>query len=77
MKMNHTSVCKIGIYDKPDINKLAEVIDLAEANSHILITDFGYDRLVKFYDNIGDTKNKQKYQEVYDKWKSKRDTIEF
>lgn len=65
------------MYDKPDINKLAEVIDLAEENKHILITDFGYDRLVQFYDNIGDTKNKQKYQELYDKWKSKRDTIEF
>lgn len=65
------------MYDKPDINKLAEVIDLAEENKHILITDFGYDRLVEFYDNIGDTKNKQKYQEFYDKWKSKRDTIEF
>ncbi len=65
------------MYDEPDINKLAEVIDLAEKNEHILITDFGYDRLVQFYDNIGDTKNKQKYQELYDKWKSKRDTIEF
>lgn len=64
------------MYDKPDINKLAEVIDLAEENKHILITDFGYDRLVEFYSNIGDTKNKQKYQELYDKWKSKRDTIE-
>ena len=59
------------MYDKPDINKLAE------ANCHILITDFGYNRLVKFYDNIGDTKNKQKYQKLYDKWRSKRNTIEF
>ncbi len=65
------------MYDKPDMNKLAEVMDLAEKNKHILITDFGYDRLVQFYDNIGDTKNKQKYQELYDKWKSNRDTIEF
>jgi len=65
------------MYDKPDMNKLAEVINLAEKNKHILITDFGYDRLVQFYDNIGDTKNKQKYQELYDKWKSKRDTIKF
>ncbi len=65
------------MYDSPDINKLAEVVDLAEKNNHILITDFAYDRLVQFYDNIGDTKNKQKYQELYDKWKSKRDTIEF
>lgn len=30
------------MYDKPDINKLATVIDLAEENRHILITDFGY-----------------------------------
>lgn len=65
------------MYDKPDIGKLAEVIDLAEENKHILITDFGYDRLVKFYDSIGDIGNKQKYQELYDKWKSKRDTIKF
>lgn len=65
------------MYYKPDMNKLAEVIDLAEKNKHILITDFGYDMLVQFYDNIGDTKNKQKYQELYDKWKSNRDTIKF
>ena len=65
------------MYDKPDINKLAEVIDLAETNNHILFTDFGYDRLVQFYDSIGDTKNKQKYEELYNKWKNKRDTIEF
>ena len=30
------------MYHSPDINKLAEVIDLAETNGHILITDFGY-----------------------------------
>lgn len=65
------------MYDKPDINKLSEVIDLAEINNHILFTDFGYDRLVEFYDSIGDTKNKNKYQELYDKWKSKRNAIEF
>ena len=65
------------MYDKLDINKLAEVIDLAETNNHILFTDFGYDRLVQFYDSIGDAKNKQKYEELYSKWKSKRDTIEF
>lgn len=65
------------MYDKPDINKLAKVIDLAETNNHILFTDFGYDRLVQFYDSIGDTRNKQKYEELYSKWKSKRETIEF
>lgn len=65
------------MYDEPDINKLAEVIDLAEENKHILITDFGYDRLVKFYDSIGDVKNKKKYQELYDKWKKERKTLKF
>ncbi|MBO5348412.1 MAG: hypothetical protein J6A89_01130 [Clostridia bacterium] len=65
------------MYDKPDINKLAEVIDFAERNKHILITDFGYDKLVKFYDSIGDIENKKKYQELYDKWKNNRTTIEF
>jgi predicted metallo-beta-lactamase superfamily hydrolase len=53
------------------------LIDLAEENNHILITDFGYDRLVKFYDSVGDFKNKEKYQELYDSWKKKRETIEF
>lgn len=65
------------MYDDPDINKLAEVIDLAEENKHILITDFGYDRLVRFYDSIGDINNMKKYQELYDNWKKKRETIEF
>lgn len=65
------------MYDNPDINKLAEVIDLAEENKHILITDFGYDRLVRFYDSIGDINNMKKYQELYDNWKKKRETIEF
>lgn len=65
------------MYDKPDINKLAEVIDLAEKNKHILITDFGYDRLVEFYDSIGDIKNKEKYQELYNKWKENRETLKF
>lgn len=65
------------MYDKPDINKLAEVIDLAERNKHILITDFGYGKLVKFYDSIGDIENKKKYQDLYDKWKNNRTTIKF
>ena len=65
------------MYDKPDINKLAEVIDLAEHNEHILITDFGYDKLVEFYDSVGDIKSKKRYQELYDKWKKNRTTIEF
>lgn len=58
------------MYDKPDINRLAEVIDLVEKNKHILFTDFGYDRLVQFYANMGDIKNEQKYKELYEKWKS-------
>ena len=57
------------MYDSPSIDKLAEVIDLAEKNGHVLITDFGYDRLVKYYEMIGDTEKKNKYQELYDKWK--------
>ena len=64
------------IYDSPDINKLAEVIDLAEKNGHILITDFGYDILVKFFDSVGDINNKKKYQKIYDEWKKNRTTIE-
>ena len=62
------------MYDRPDINKLAEVIDLAEENKHILITDFGYDRLVKFYDSVGDIKNREKYQNfmIIGKRKEKR-----
>ena len=41
------------------------------------IKNSGYDRLVKFYDSVGDFKNKEKYQELYDSWKKKRETIEF
>ena len=65
------------MYDIPDINKLAEVIDLAEKNEHILFTDFGYDRLVKYYEMIGDNENKQKYKDLYDKWKNNNKTINF
>ena len=57
------------MYITPNMNKLAEVIDLAEKNGHTLITDFGYATLVEHYEKIGDSKNKQKYQEFYDKWK--------
>ena len=64
------------MYERPDINKLAKVIDLAEKNGHTLFTDFGYDRLVKYYEMIGDTENQQKYQELYDKWKENIETIE-
>lgn len=64
------------IYDKPDINKLAEVIDLAEENNHILITDFGYDELIEYYGKMGDIKKKERYEMLYNKWKEKRGTIE-
>lgn len=65
------------MYDSPDINKLAEVIDLAEKNGHILCTDFGYDKLVKYFKNIGDNRKYLKYQELYDKWREKRNIIKF
>ena len=65
------------MYDKLDIVKLGEVIDLAEKNNHILLTDFGYDRLVDYYKDIGDNRNYLKYQELYDKWKDKVGTITF
>lgn len=64
------------IYYRPDFEKLAEVMDLAEENNHILVTDFGYDELIKHYDDIGDIKSKEKYEELYKKWKEKRGTIE-
>lgn len=65
------------MYDSPDINKLAEVIDLAEKNGHILCTDFGYDKLVKYFKNIGNNRKYLKYQELYDKWREKRNIINF
>lgn len=65
------------MYDSPDINKLAEVIDLAEKNGHILCTDFGYDKLVNYFKNIGDNIKYLKYQELYDKWREKRNIIKF
>lgn len=64
------------IYYRPDFDKLAEVMDLAEKNNHILLTDFGYDELIKHYDDIGDIKNKEKYENLYEKWKQKRGKIE-
>lgn len=64
------------IYYRHDFDKLAEVMDLAEKNDHILVTDFGYDELIKHYDDIGDIKNKEKYERLYEKWKQKRGTIE-
>lgn len=64
------------IYYKMDFDKLAEVMDLAEKNNHILDTDFGYDELIKHYEENGDIENKEKYERLYEKWKQKRGTIE-
>ena len=64
------------MYDKPDIDKLAEVIELAEKNNHILFTDFGYYRLVEYFKMVGDIEKQEKYKKLYDKWKNNRDKIE-
>ena len=64
------------IYYKMDFDKLAEVMDLAEKNNHILDTDFGYDELIKHYEENGDIENKEKYERLYENWKQKRGTIE-
>ena len=64
------------IYYEPDFDKLAEVIDLAEENNHMLVTDFGYDELIKHYADSGDIENKEKYEKLYRKWKEKRGKIE-
>ncbi len=64
------------IYYKPNYDKLAEVIDLAEMNNHTLVTDFGYDELIKYYGEIGDIKKKEKYEELYKKWQEKMRTME-
>lgn len=68
----------IEIAKQEDIKEV-EIIDqryFKESNSaNMMIED--YMSVLQFYDNIGDNKNKQKYQELYDKWKSKRDTIKF
>lgn len=64
------------IYYKPNYDKLAEVIDLAETNNHTLVTDFGYDELIKYYGEIGDIKKKEKYEELYKKWQEKMRTME-
>ena len=64
------------IYYRLDFDRLAAVMDLAEENSHILLTDFGYEELIKHYDDVGDIANKEKYEKLYEKWKEKRETIE-
>ena len=53
---------------EPNIHKLAQVIDLAEANNHFLSNDLGYTKVVNFYSQIGDLKNKERYQKIYENW---------
>ncbi len=60
------------MYDEPDINKLAEVIELAEKNNHILFTDMGYCSLIDHYKKIGNKEKQEKYQKLHDKWEKNR-----
>ena len=55
--------------------KLAEVIDLAEENNHILYTDFGYDELIKHYEKTKEKELKEKYEKLYEKWKDNKNLI--
>ena len=55
------------LYYKKDYRKLAEVIDLAEENNHILFTDFGYFELINHYKKTGNRELKQKYEKLYEK----------
>ena len=76
MKMNHICACKIGIcIIQKDYRKLAEVIDLAEENNHILFTDFGYFELINHYKKTGNRELKEKYEKLYEKWKKNKNTI--
>lgn len=63
------------MYYTKNYKKLAEVIDLAEENNHILYTDFGYDELIKHYDETKEKDLKEKYENLYEKWKKNRNTI--
>ena len=63
------------MYYTKNYKKLAEVIDLAEENNHILYTDFGYDELIKHYDETNEKDLKEKYENLYEKWKKNRNTI--
>ena len=63
------------LYYTKNYRKLAEVIDLAEENNHILYTDFGYDELIKHYDETKEKDLKEKYENLYEKWKKNRNTI--
>ena len=63
------------LYYKKDYRKLAEVIDLAEENNHILFTDFGYFELINHYKKTGNRELKEKYEKLYEKWKKNKNTI--
>ena len=63
------------LYYKKDYRKLAEVIDLAEENNHILFTDFGYFELINHYKKTGNRELKEKYENLYEKWKENKNTI--
>ena len=63
------------LYYKKDYRKLAEVIDLAEENNHILFTDFGYFELINHYKKKGNRELKEKYEKLYEKWKKNKNTI--
>lgn len=63
------------MFYKKDYRKLAEVIDLAEENHHMLITDFGYSELINHYKKIKNRELKEKYEKLYNKWKEKNATI--
>ena len=63
------------LYYKKDYRKLAEVIDLAEENNHILFTDFGYFELIKKKKKTGNRELKEKYEKLYEKWKENKNTI--
>ena len=63
------------LYYTKNYRKLAEVIDLAEENNHILYTDFGYDELIKYYDETKEKDLKEKYEKLYEKWKKNRNLI--
>lgn len=63
------------LYYTKNYRKLAEVIDLAEENNHILYTDFGYDELIKHYDETKEKDLKEKYEKLYEKWKKNRNLI--
>ena len=55
----------IKLYDENDLARLTDP------------TELDYDRLVKYYEIIGDIKNQNKYQELHTTWKNSIETIDF